>query len=502
VIALESNPLLEGLQLRRRPEPCVLVIFGASGDLTSRKLMPALYSLAVRRLLPDHFAIVGAARSQESDDEFRDRMKEAVRRHARDEFRQDVWDELAAGMRYCTLDVTDGTGEDDLTRVLTEVDSERGTQRNRVYYFAVPPSAIEPLVREIAGRRSDEGWVRLIIEKPFGTDLQSARKLNEIISENFSESEIFRIDHYLGKETVQNMLALRFANGIFEPIWNRQFIDHVQITVAESIGIEGRAAFYEQAGAMRDIFQNHLLQLVAIAAMEPPIDFTADSVRNEKVKVLKSMHTPGPKSVVRGQYGRGFIEGEEVPGYREEDGVAPDSMTETFVAAKLYVDNWRWADTPFYVRVGKRLPRRETTIAIQFKRAPHPPFEESAAEGLRPNVLLIHVQPNEGMSLAIGAKVPGQGMAIRTVHMDFLYGSAFREGLPEAYERLVLDAMLGDATLFTRADEVEEQWALVDAIRAAWSREKIAFPNYPAGSWGPPSADDLLQRDGRSWRRH
>ncbi len=502
MIALESNPLLEGLQLRRRPEPCVLVIFGASGDLTSRKLMPALYSLAVRRLLPDHFAIVGAARSQESDDEFRDRMKEAVRRHARDEFRQDVWDELAAGMRYCTLDVTDGTGEDDLTRVLTEVDSERGTQRNRVYYFAVPPSAIEPLVREIAGRRSDEGWVRLIIEKPFGTDLQSARKLNEIISENFSESEIFRIDHYLGKETVQNMLALRFANGIFEPIWNRQFIDHVQITVAESIGIEGRAAFYEQAGAMRDIFQNHLLQLVAIAAMEPPIDFTADSVRNEKVKVLKSMHTPGPKSVVRGQYGRGFIEGEEVPGYREEDGVAPDSMTETFVAAKLYVDNWRWADTPFYVRVGKRLPRRETTIAIQFKRAPHPPFEESAAEGLRPNVLLIHVQPNEGMSLAIGAKVPGQGMAIRTVHMDFLYGSAFREGLPEAYERLVLDAMLGDATLFTRADEVEEQWALVDAIRAAWSREKIAFPNYPAGSWGPPSADDLLQRDGRSWRRH
>ena len=344
--------------------------------------------------------------------------------------------------------------------------------------------------------------MRLIIEKPFGTDLQSARKLNEMISESFAESEIFRIDHYLGKETVQNMLALRFANGIFEPIWNRQFIDHVQITVAESIGIEGRAAFYEQAGAMRDIFQNHLLQLVAISAMEPPIDFTADSVRNEKVKVLKSLHTPGPKSVVRGQYGHGFIEGEEVPGYREEDGVAPDSLTETYVAAKLYVDNWRWADTPFYVRVGKRLPRRETTIAIQFKRAPHPPFEESAAEGLRPNVLLIHVQPNEGMSLAIGAKVPGQGMAIRTVHMDFLYGSAFREGLPEAYERLILDAMLGDATLFTRADEVEEQWALVDAIRAAWPREKIAFPNYAAGSWGPPSADELLHRDGRSWRRH
>jgi len=502
VIAVEPNPLLEGLQIRRRPEPCVLVIFGASGDLTSRKLMPALYALAFRRLLPDNFAIVGAARSPESDDEFRERMKKAVQEHARDEFQHDVWDELAAGMRYVTLDIADEAGEDNLTKVLREVDHDRGTQRNRVYYFAVPPSAIEILLREIAERRTDEGWVRLIIEKPFGTDLQSARTLNELISESFTEEEIFRIDHYLGKETVQNMLALRFSNGIFEPIWNRQFIDHVQITVAESIGIEGRAGFYEHAGAMRDIFQNHLLQLVAISAMEPPIDFTADSVRNEKVKVLKSLHTPGPKSVVRGQYGRGFIEGEEVPGYREEDGVAPDSLTETYVAAKLYVDNWRWADTPFYVRVGKRLPRRETTIAIQFKRAPHPPFEESAAEWLRPNVLLIHVQPNEGMSLAIGAKVPGQGMAIRTVHMDFLYGSAFREGLPEAYERLILDAMLGDATLFTRADEVEEQWALVDAIRAAWPREKIAFPNYAAGSWGPPSADELLHRDGRSWRRH
>jgi glucose-6-phosphate 1-dehydrogenase len=502
VIAVEPNPLLEGLQIRRRPEPCVLVIFGASGDLTSRKLMPALYALAFRRLLPDNFAIVGAARSPESDDEFRERMKKAVQEHARDEFQHDVWDELAAGMRYVTLDIADEAGEDNLTKVLREVDHDRGTQRNRVYYFAVPPSAIEILLREIAERRTDEGWVRLIIEKPFGTDLQSARKLNELISESFTEEEIFRIDHYLGKETVQNMLALRFSNGIFEPIWNRQFIDHVQITVAESIGIEGRAGFYEHAGAMRDIFQNHLLQLVAISAMEPPIDFTADSVRNEKVKVLKSLHTPGPKSVVRGQYGRGFIEGEEVLGYREEDGVAPDSLTETYVAAKLYVDNWRWADTPFYVRVGKRLPRRETTIAIQFKRAPHPPFEESAAEWLRPNVLLIHVQPNEGMSLAIGAKVPGQGMAIRTVHMDFLYGSAFREGLPEAYERLILDAMLGDATLFTRADEVEEQWALVDAIRAAWPREKIAFPNYAAGSWGPPSADELLHRDGRSWRRH
>jgi glucose-6-phosphate 1-dehydrogenase len=501
LVAEESNPLLEGLRVRRRPDPCLLVIFGASGDLTAKKLIPALYSLAFRRLLPEHFGIVGAARSEESDAEFRERMKGAVQDYARDPFKEDVWDELASGMRYVTLDFADGHGEDELESALADADRERGTQGNRVYYFAVPPSAIGMLVMAIAQRRSAEGWVRLVIEKPFGHDLRSAQELNATISEHFTENEVFRIDHYLGKETVQNMLALRFANGIFEPIWNRQFIDHVQITVAESIGIASRASYYDQAGAIRDIFQNHLLQLVAITAMEPPIDFTADSVRNEKLKVLKSMHTPGPKHLVRGQYGPGFVEGVEVRGYREEAGVAPGSMTETFVAAKLFVDNWRWADTPFYVRLGKRLARRETTIAIQFKRAPHPPFEDAGQE-LRPNVLLIHVQPNEGVSLAIGAKVPGQGMTIRTVHMDFLYGGAFREGLPDAYERLILDAMLGDATLFTRSDEIEEQWALVDAIVAFWQRDRPSFPNYAAGTWGPAGADELLGRDGRSWRRH
>ena len=337
----EENPLLEGLRLRRTPDPCALVIFGASGDLTRRKLFPALYSLALRRLLPERFGVIGVARTQESDDQFRERMKEAVQEFGRDEFREDSWEWLAEGMRYVSTDFAEERGEDLIAEALNELDEKRGTAGNRVYYFAVPPDAIATLVREVGTRRSAEGWTRVIVEKPFGRDLASAKALNIELQKYFDESEVFRIDHYLGKETVQNLLALRFANGIFEPIWNRQFVDHVQITVAESIGIEGRAAFYEQAGAIRDIFQNHLLQLVALTAMEPPIDFTADSVRNEKVKVLRAMRTPDPKTVVRGQYGRGFIEGDEVPGYREEEGVARDSMTETFVAAKLFVDNWR-----------------------------------------------------------------------------------------------------------------------------------------------------------------
>ncbi len=501
-MSARANPLLEGLQLRRRPEPCAAVIFGASGDLTKRKLLPALYALAYRRLLPEAFAIVGVARTPQSSAQFAAAMKKAVKEYARDPFSQDVWDSLVAGMRYVGTEFDDEAGEDRVGRTLEEVDAERGTAGNRLYYLAVPPQAFTKAVTEIGERRAKEGWVRLIVEKPFGHDLATALALNDLLHRWFREDEVFRIDHYLGKETVQNMLALRFANGIFEPIWNRQFIDHVQITVAESMGIEGRAGFYESAGAIRDIFQNHLLQLLALTAMEPPIDFTADSVRNEKVKVLRSMHTPGPKSVVRGQYGAGFVEGVEVPAYREEAGVAPASLTETYIAAKLYVDNWRWADTPIYVRAGKRLARRETTIAIQFQRAPHPPFEAIAGDGLRPNVLLIHVQPDEGVSLAIGAKVPGAGMTIRTVHMDFLYGGAFRTGLPEAYERLILDALLGDATLFTREDEVEEQWKLVDAILGAWQRDRPSFPNYAGGTWGPKTADDLIHRDGRSWRRH
>jgi glucose-6-phosphate 1-dehydrogenase len=499
---LAENPLLAGLGKRPTPEPCAVVIFGASGDLTKRKLIPALYSLAYNGFLPAEFGVVGVARTPMTGEEFRARMREAVQEHGRDEFREDVWERLAGGMSYVATEFTNEGGEAEVVARLTELDESRGTQGNRVYYLAIPPSAMEATVVQIGKGRSPTGWTRLIVEKPFGHDAASARELNALLRRHFDEREIYRIDHYLGKETVQNMLVLRFGNGIFEPIWNRQMVDHVQITVAESLGIEGRAAFYEQAGAIRDIVQNHLLQLVALTAMEPPIDFTADSVRNEKVKVLKAIHTPGPKHVVRGQYGPGFVEGVEVPGYRQEDGVAPDSTTETFVALKLYVDNWRWADTPFYIRAGKRMPRRETTIAIQFKRAPHPPFEIDSAGSLRPNVLLLHIQPDEGISLTMSAKVPGQGMTIRPVHMDFSYGGAFRTGLPEAYERLILDCMLGDATLFTRADEVEEQWELVDAVVAGWRRDRPAFPSYAAGTWGPAASDELLHRDGRSWRRH
>jgi glucose-6-phosphate 1-dehydrogenase len=468
-----------------------MAIFGASGDLTRRKIFPALYALAVRDLLPEQFGVVGAARSEHTTEEFVAAMEAAVREFARDEFRLDVWERLASVTRYVSTDFADEAGADLLAKTLTKLDEELGTRGNRVYYLAVPPEAMPTVARELGERRSASGWVRLIVEKPFGHDLASARELNQLVAEHFTEDEVFRIDHYLGKDTVQNLVALRFANGIFEPVWNRQFIDHVQITVAESLGIEMRANFYEREGAIRDVFQNHLLQLVALTAMEPPIDFTAESVRNEKLKVLKSIATPDPAAVIRGQYAPGFTEGEPVRGYREEDDVASDSTTETFVAARLQVNNWRWSDTPFYVRTGKRLPRRETTIAIQFKRVPHPLFHDAAQ--LRPNILIVHIQPNEGVSLAIGAKVPGEGMRVRTVHMDFLYGGAFRTGLPEAYERLILDAMLGDATLFTRSDEIEEQWSLVDAIVSAWAREEPKFPNYAAGTWGPPAAQELVQ---------
>ena len=485
----DENPLLEGLQLRRTPgavRPRDLRRLGRpdaaqadAGALLAR--VPAAAAGAVRGR---------RRRAQRGDRRRVPRADEGGGAASTRATRSARTSGSGSPTGCATLDSTSPTttGEDRLAQLLTELDEERGTQGNRVYYFAVPPSAIATLVEEIGERRSAEGWTRLDHReavRPRPRVRAGAERAAR--SEHFAEDEVFRIDHYLGKETVQNMLALRFANGIFEPIWNRQFIDHVQITVAESIGIEGRAGYYEQAGAIRDIFQNHLLQLVALTAMEPPIDFTRRlGAQREGEGAARRCTRPGRSRSCAASTGRGFVEGEEVPGYREEEGVAPDSMTETFVAAKLYVDNWRWADTPFYVRMGKRLAaaRDDDRDPVQARAAPA--VRGGGDGGAAPErARSIHVQPDEGVSLAIGAKVPGQGMTIRTVHMDFLYGGAFREGLPEAYERLILDAMLGDATLFTRADEVEEQWALVDAIVAAWQRDRPAFPNYAAGTWGP-----------------
>ncbi|MGD0166472.1 MAG: glucose-6-phosphate dehydrogenase [Gaiellaceae bacterium] len=488
-----------GLSKQRRPDPCSLVIFGASGDLTHRKLIPALYSLEFRGLLPERFAVVGVARTKNSTESWREKMREAVVEFGRDEMRDDVWRRLAAGMHYVSTDFASDGGENDVMELLDQLDEERGTAGNRVFYLAVPPEAIRTVVDKLEQRRKPGGWVRLIVEKPFGHDLASAKALNEDIVAHFDEREIFRIDHYLGKETVQNVLAFRFANGIFEPIWNRRYVDNIQITVAESLGIEGRAGFYDGAGAIRDVVQNHMLQLLAITAMEPPADFEADAVRNEKVKVVRALAPPDPGYVVRGQYGPGEIDGKEVLGYREEPGVASDSNTETYVALKVFVENWRWAGTPFYLRTGKCLTARETTIVALFRPAPHPPFLEIAGEGLRPNVLVIHVQPDEGISIRIGAKVPGQGMTIRPVHLSFKYDQDFHVQLPEAYEKLIVDAMLGDATLFTRIDEVEAQWTFVDSVVAKWAGSEPDFPNYAAGSRGPKSADALMARDSRIW---
>jgi glucose-6-phosphate 1-dehydrogenase len=490
-----------GGRVRRATEPCALIIFGASGDLTRRKLMPALYALACRRLLPPGFAVLGVARSAMEVQEFRRQMREAVQQHSRDTFREEAWRVLANTMDYVAAGVDDPDLERKVGAALADLEARAGSGGNRVWYLALPPAAAPPLIGSL-GRLRGPGWVRVVLEKPFGHDLESARELNRLLHEQFAEHEIFRIDHYLGKETVQNLLVLRFANGVFEPLWTRQFVDNVQITVAESLGVEGRGAFYDQTGALRDIFQNHILQLLALVTMEPPLDFTAESVRNEKLKALRGVLTPGPKHVVRGQYGPGVVDGVEVPGYREESGVPPDSQTETYVAAKFYIDNWRWADTPFYLRTGKRLARRETTVSIAFKPAPHPPFALLAGEDIQANALVVHVQPDEGLSLEVNAKVPGQGLTIRPVDLGFLYGSSFPVDLPEAYERLILDCLLGDPTLFMRADEIEEQWALVEPILAYWRRERVSFPNYPAGSWGPRAATHLLRRDGRSWRVH
>src|ERR1700736_5531774 len=504
----QANPLREGLSTRAVPQPCSVIIFGATGDLTHRKLLPALYNLAADGELPPAVAVIGFARREKSDDDFRREMEEAVRKFSRQTVRDEIWKTFSQSIFYHQSDFSDEAGFKSLAERLDKIDKERGTRGNRLFYFAVAPDQFEPILKHLKAvglNKAREGsWARVIIEKPFGSDLASARELNHVVSNSFSEHQTYRIDHFLGKETAQNILVLRFANAIFEPLWNTRYIDHVQITAAETLGVEGRAGYYETAGALRDMVQNHLLQLLCLVAMDSPVDLGADSIRDEKVKVVRSLRRMGEKQVavdvVRAQYAEGAINGQPVAGYRAEEKVDPKSMTETFVALRLNMDNWRWWDVQIYMRVGKRLPKSATEISVHFKKAPMVLFNKETNDA---NVLVIRIQPDEGISLRMQAKMPGTSFRIEPVKMDFHYGTSFGKASPEAYERLLLDAMSGDATLFARRDEVEEAWTFIDIIENAWAAKKDA-PGlffYPSGSWGPEEADDLLARDGRAWRR-
>ncbi len=505
-----DNPLSAGLRIQRSAEPCVVVIFGASGDLTKRKLLPALYSLVQQNLVASGFSIVGTARTPMTHDEFRASTKSALTEFS--EHRpvdETEWNSFASGLFYVATDPKDQGSYKNLSDLLQQIDRQRGTSGNRLFYLSTPPSLYIDIIRSLgaAGQNQADhgGWRRIIIEKPFGRDLESARILNREALAVFQEDQIYRIDHYLGKETVQNIIVLRFSNGIFEPVWNRYFIDHIQITAAESIGIENRGGYYEQSGAFRDMIQNHMMQLMALVAMEPPVALEANAVRDEKTKVTRAIRDFTIDEVdqyaVRGQYGEGAVGGQKVIGYRQESNVNPKSSTETYAAFKLLIDNSRWSDVPFYLRSGKRLPKRVTEIAIQFKRPPHLLFKGTKSGDLEPNFLVVRIQPDEGISLKFGAKLPGQAIQIRTVNMDFQYGTSFGKKSPEAYERLLLDAMLGDSTLFARGDMVELSWELVMPILQKWTETTGHFPNYEAGEWGPKEADDFLERDGRRWRR-
>ena len=504
------NPLREGLSSKAVPQPCAIVIFGATGDLTHRKLVPALYNIAADGEMPPAVAVVGFARRPKSDDEFRQEMEEATRKFSRQTVRDEIWDGFAKSLFYHQSEFGDEAGYEKLAERLDRLDKESGTRGNRLFYFAASPDQFETIVQNLkkAGlNKAREGsWARVILEKPFGTDLKSARHLNRVVQSSFSEDQTYRIDHFLGKETAQNILVLRFANAIFEPLWNARYIDHVQITAAETLGVENRAGYYEGAGALRDMVQNHLLQLLCLVGMEPPTDLRADSIRDEKVKVVRSIRRFSEEEVgiyvVRGQYTEGAIAGKSVAAYREEKGVDPQSQTETYVALRVRVDNWRWADVPIYVRVGKRLPKSGTEISVHFKKAPQVLFNRES-QSPDQNVLVIRIQPDEGISLRMQAKVPGTSFRIESVKMDFHYGTSFGKASPEAYERLLLDAMAGDATLFARRDEVEQAWAFIDTIEEAWAEKESApqLCTYPAGSWGPEEADELLARDGRTWRR-
>ena len=505
---LAPNPLAEGLHDYRVGEPCLMAIFGATGDLSGRKLLPALYNLAKQRLLPAGFAVVGAAIDDLTDESFRQHAAEKIKEFSRTQpIDQRVLDAFLLACFYVKVDFGKLDDFKSLQRRLTDLDTSRHVAGNRMFYCATPPATYETIVEQLkaAGMTTGDGFHRIVVEKPFGSDLKSARELTGILQGVFKEDEVYRIDHYLGKETVQNILAFRFANSIFEPVWTANLIDSVQITVAEEIGVEGRGAYYEKAGTLRDIVQNHALQLLALVAMEPPLAFEANAVRDEKVKVLRAIRPIREEDVahstVRGQYTKGWVLGEHVPAYREEKNIATGSLTETFAALRLFVDNWRWANVPFYIRAGKRLPKRVTEIRIQFKRPPHITFGRDATRELDPNAITLRIQPEEGISLKFGAKVPSAGLRIRSVTMDFQYMTAFLVETPEAYERLLLDCMIGDPTLFTRADEVEAAWTLIDPIEAAWRDGKPPLANYPAGTWGPAAATKLLEQDGREWHR-
>ncbi len=502
------NPLRDP-QDRRLPRiagPCGMVIFGVTGDLSRKKVMPAIYDLANRGLLPPGFGLVGFARRDWADQDFTQIVHDSVKQHSRTPFREEVWQQMASGFRFVPGDFADDVAFEQLRETIQELDRERGTGGNHAFYLAIPPSFFPDVVSQLKEHglsQPDTGsWRRVVVEKPFGHDLESARKLNAIISEVFPPESVFRIDHYLGKETVQNILALRFANQLFEPVWNSNYVDHVQITMAEDIGIGSRAGYYDGIGAARDVIQNHLVQLMALIAMEEPVSFDAHSLRVEKQKVLRSLRTPSRLDLhtSRGQYTAGWAGGQKVPGYLQEEDIPRSSTTETFAAIRLDIDTRRWAGVPFYLRTGKRLGRRVTEVAVMFKRAPHLPFDAAETEELGQNALVIRVQPDEGVTVRFGAKVPGTAMEIRDVNMDFAYGGTFVESSPEAYERLVLDVLLGDPPLFPQLEEVELSWQMLDPIIDYWADHGKPDP-YESGTWGPRSAVEMLARDGRVWRR-